>query len=183
MQHSYNCQLCSRISRRKFLRFLLPGTISLAILTATPPAHAQRNAKALVLSCIDFEILEAEHYFLSLQNLSNHYDLVTLAGASLALSGLPHQADAEAFWDQLDYAYRLHHIQKVILLDHQNCFAYADKIDPNISQNLEQEVQIHTQYLSRAYWAIRDRYPDLNIELYFVMLNADVKSVTPQAKA
>lgn len=143
---------------------------------------AEKIAKALVLSCIDFEILEAERYFLSLQNLTNKYDLTALAGSSLALSGLPHQPDAQAFWDQLELSYRLQHIKKVIILDREDCSAYADKIDPNLSQDPEKERQVDAQYLSRAYWAIRDRYPDLNIELYFVSLNADVKPVTPLPK-
>ncbi|GET37263.1 carbonic anhydrase [Microseira wollei] len=177
-----HCPTCAGIHRRQFLR-LLPASLSLAILSAPKPARAEKIAKALVLSCIDFEILEAERYFLSLQNLTNKYDFTALAGASLALSGIPHQADAQAFWDQLDLSYRLHHIRKVIILDHEDCSAYADKIDPNLSQDPVKERQVHAEYLSRAYWAIREVYPDLNIELYFVYLNADVKPVTPLPKA
>lgn len=168
------------ITRRQFLNYLLP---TLTILWAAKPAAAAPTAKALVLSCIDFRILEAERYFLSLQNLSNRYDLVSLAGSSLALSGIPHQANTQAFWDQVDLAYRVHHIQKIIILDHQDCPEYADKIDPDLGKNPEQEQQVHAQYLSRAYWSIRDRYPDLNIELYFVTLNAEVKPITPLPKA
>ena len=152
------------------------------MLSAPKPAKAEKIAKALVLSCVDFEILEAERYFLSMQNLTNKYDLTALAGSSLALSGIPHQADAQAFWDQLDLSYRLHHITKVIILDHEDCSVYADKIDPNLSQDPQKERQVHAEYLSRAYWAIREVYPDLNIELYFVSLNADVKPVTPLPK-
>ena len=152
------------------------------MLSAPKPAKAEKIAKALVLSCVDFEILEAERYFLSMQNLTNKYDLTALAGSSLALSGIPHQADAQAFWDQLDLSYRLHHIRKVIILDHEDCSVYADKIDPNLSQDPVKERQVHAEYLSRAYWAIREVYPDLNIELYFVSLNADVKAVTPLPK-
>lgn len=180
MKHYSQNPTCD-ITRRLFLRYLLPS-LSLAILSPPKPALAETTAKALVLSCIDFEILEAQHYFLSLQNLTNKYDLTALAGSSLALSGIPHQAVAQAFWDQLDLSYRLHHITKVIILDHEDCSAYADKIDPNLSQDRAKERQVHAEYLSRAYWAIRDRYPDLNIELYFVFLNADVKPVTPLPK-
>ncbi len=180
MKHYSHCPACN-INRRQFLRYILTS-LSLAILSTPKPALAETPAKALVLSCIDFDILEAERYFLSMQNLTNKYDLTSLAGASLALSGIPHQADAQAFWDQLDLSYRLHHITKVIILDHEDCSAYADKIDPNLSQDSEKERQVHAEYLSRAYWAIRDRYPELNIELYFVSLNADVKAVTPLPK-
>ncbi len=193
MPDSCQCSQCDRIAptacawidRRQFLQHLI-GAGVLATALAIDPAIARaepKGPKALVLSCIDSRILEAERYFLSLQNLGGQYDLTALAGASLALSGLPHQYDAEAFWDQLDISYRLHHIQKVIILDHQDCAVYKYKVDPSLANNPELELNTHIEYLSRAHWAIRDRYPDLNIELYFVKLNTEVKQITPLAKA
>jgi carbonic anhydrase len=172
-------------NRRQFLRYLIgAGVMTTASLIDPAIARAEKKVpKALVLSCIDYRILEAERYFLSLQNLGGQYDFVSLAGASLALSGLPHQYDAEAFWDQLDISYRLHQIKKVMILDHEDCSVYEYKIDPNLAKSPELELSTHTEYLSRAYWAIRDRYPDLNIELYFVKLNTEVKQISPLAKA
>jgi carbonic anhydrase len=172
-------------NRRQFLRYLIgAGVMTTASLIDPAIARAEKKVpKALVLSCIDYRILEAERYFLSLQNLGGQYDFVALAGASLALSGLPHQYDAEAFWDQLDISYRLHQIKKVMILDHEDCSVYEYKIDPNLASSPELELSTHTEYLSRAYWAIRDRYPDLNIELYFVKLNTEVKQISPLAKA
>jgi hypothetical protein len=176
----------SAIDRRQFLRHLVGGVGVLTTASTIAPAAARAEKKvpkALVLSCIDYRILEAERYFLSLQNLSGQYDFTALAGASLALSGMPHQYDADAFWDQLDISYRLHQIKKVLILDHQDCAVYKYKIDPSLADNPTLELTTHTEYLSRAYWAIRDRYPDLNIELYFVNLNTDVKQISPLAKA
>ncbi|WP_310488943.1 carbonic anhydrase [Chamaesiphon sp. VAR_69_metabat_338] len=173
------------IDRRQFLRHLVGvGVLITASTIAPAAARAEKKVpKALVLSCIDYRILEAERYFLSLQNLGGQYDFTALAGASLALSGMPHQYDAEAFWDQLDISYRLHQIKKVLILDHQDCAVYKYKIDPSLTDNPTLELTTHTEYLSRAYWAIRDRYPDLNIELYFVNLNTEVKQISPLAKA
>lgn len=171
-------------NRRQFLRYIVgAGIMTTASLIDPAIARAEKKVpKALVLSCIDYRILEAERYFLSLQNLGGQYDFVALAGASLALSGLPHQYDAEAFWDQLDISYRLHQIKKVMILDHEDCSVYEYKIDPNLANSPQLELSTHTEYLSRAYWAIRDRYPDLNIELYFVKLNTEVKQISPLAK-
>lgn len=183
MKDSSHCPMCGGVSRRHFLLSLLPGALTCAVLSAAQPARAERSAKALVLSCIDFRPLEAERYFLSLQNLGNQYDWTALGGASLALTGFPHKADTEAFWDQLDLSYRLHHIQKVMIFDHQECTAYASKLDPELSKDPEREQQVHADYLNQAYWAIRQRYPDLNIELYFVTLNAEVKSISPVAQS
>ncbi|CBN58831.1 MULTISPECIES: carbonic anhydrase [Kamptonema] len=171
------CQCCDR---RYFLKSLLSGAIAFTVLQPTQPARAEeREAKALVLSCIDFRFLGSERYFLSLQNLGNQYDWTALAGASLALAGFPSGADTQAFWDQLELSYKLHHIKKVIILDHQDCGAYAIKFDPELNQDAERELQVHTDYLNQAFWAIRKRYPDLNIELYFVNSNAEVKPILP----
>lgn len=181
---SCHCAQIHRGDRRWFLRSLLPRfAIALPLLLVAQPAKAtEHQAKALVLSCIDFRFLESERYFLALQHLGNQYDWTALAGASLALAGFPHTAEAEAFWDQLALSRQLHQIEKVIILDHQDCGAYASKIDPNLSQDLEREQQVHAEYLNRAYWEIQKRYPDLTVELYFVTLNAEVRPVLPVSK-
>jgi carbonic anhydrase len=177
-----SCSACPGVDRRSFLKYLVgAASFIIAATLQTPEARAEKKVfkspKALVLSCIDYRILEAERYFLSLQNLGNLYDMTALAGSSLALSGVPHQCDAMAFWDQLDISYRLHHIKKVIILDHQDCAAFAYKIDPQLSADPALELKTHQESLSRAHWAIRDKYPDLNIELYFVNLNAEVQPI------
>jgi carbonic anhydrase len=177
------CLCChSSASRRHFIKSLLPGAVAFTILQSAAPAQAEvHRAKVLVLSCIDFRFLTAERYFLSRRNLWGEYDWTALAGASLAVTGFPHPSDAEAFWDQLDISYRLHHINKVIVIDHQDCGAYAAMIDPNLSKNPELELQVHTDYLNRAYWSIRNRYPDIDVELYFAALNkAEFKTILPK---
>jgi carbonic anhydrase len=169
------------VSRRHFIKSLLPGALAFTILQSAAPARAENHQpKALVLSCIDFRFMTAEGNFLKRKNLGDEYDWTALAGASLAVNGFPHLSDAEAFWDQLDLSYRLHHINKVIILDHQDCGAYAIKIDPNLSKYPERELEVHTDYLNRAYWSIRNRYPNLGVELYFAPLNkAEFQTVLP----
>jgi len=164
------CLCCS--SRRHFLKSFLPGVVVFTVLQSTKPSQAEvHQTKALVLSCIDFRFLTAERSFLKSKNLTNEYDLTALAGASLALTGFPHKSDAEAFWDQLDISYQLHHINQVIIIDHQDCGAYAMMIDANLSKDPERELQVHTDYLNQAYSSIHSRYPELKIELYFATLN------------
>lgn len=172
------------IHRRDFLLSLLLGPSSFPLLLTTQPARAeQHKAKALVLSCIDFRFLEFERYFLSLQHLGNQYDWTALAGASLALTGFPHKAEAEAFWDQLALSRQFHQIEKVIILDHQDCGAYASKIDSELSLDREREQQVHADYLTRAYWEIQKRYAELTVELYFVTLDSEVRPVLPNSKS
>jgi carbonic anhydrase len=174
------CLCCS--SRRHFLKSFLPGVVALTVLQSAKPAQAEvHQTKALVLSCIDFRFLTAERYFLKNKNLTDEYDWTALAGASLSITGFPHKADAEAFWDQLDISHKLHHINKVIIIDHQDCGAYAMMIDANLSKDPERELQVHTDYLSRAYSSIHSRYPELKIELYFATLNpGEFQQVLPK---
>jgi hypothetical protein len=169
MENTDQC-LCGGLHRRHFLKLLLPGVVGLSILQLAEPARANQ-ARALVLSCIDFRFVKTESDFLEMKNLAGEYDWTALAGASLALTGFPHPADAETFWDQLNISDQLHHIQKVIILDHQDCGAYAMMVDSNLSQDPERELQVHTDYLNQAYWSIHHRYPHLQIELYFATLN------------
>ncbi len=178
-----NCPKCSGVTRRHFLRSLLPGALAASALQFSSPARAETLPKALVLTCIDFRFVEKERSFLSQQYPGDRYDLIALAGASLALVGFPHPAAAETFWDELELSYNLHHIQKVIILDHQDCGAYASQIDPDLSQDAQREYQVHKDYLNQAYWAIRDRYPELSVELYFITLNAEVQQILPEARA
>jgi hypothetical protein len=124
-------------------------------------------------------MVEAEQQFLAQKQLSHRYDWVALAGASLALAGFPHAAEAETFWDQLKISQQLHHINRVILLDHQDCGAYARKVAPTLSQNPQREQQVHATYLNQAYRAITAKYPDLSVELYFLGLDGTAYSVLP----
>jgi carbonic anhydrase len=140
-------------------------------------SQASGIAKALVLTCIDFRFVDLENIFLKSINLDHQYDLLTLAGASLALTNFPSEADTKTFWEQLDLSVKLHTIQKVIILDHQDCGAYAIKIDAHLSDNLTQEVATHKLYLNQASRQIKERYPHLEVELYFVKLDGTVETI------
>ncbi len=174
------CRQSGPVSRRFFLQRILPaGLIYGATLIRPQSALAdEHRATALVLSCIDFRFVGWEHSFLSNQHLDQAYDWVALAGASLALTGFPHPAEAEAFWDQLGLSKQLHDISKVIILDHQDCGAYASVYQQPFS-DLTSEQNLHAKYLNRAYEQIRQRYPDLDVELYFVRLTGEVSRVSP----
>jgi carbonic anhydrase len=159
---------------------MLPAGLIYGVNLVRPqPALAdEHRAKALVLSCIDFRFVGLEQSFLSSQHLEQAYDWVALAGASLALTGFPHPAEAEAFWDQLGLSKQLHDIRKVIILDHQDCGAYASVYQRPFS-DLTSEQNLHAKYLSQAYEQIRQRYPDLDVELYFVKLTGEVSLISP----
>jgi hypothetical protein len=174
------CGGSDRLSRRQLLGRLTAAALSGGAGLLLPrPAAAQdpgpsvEQARALVLSCIDFRFVEQEHAFLARQQLRGAADWVALAGASLALTGFPHRADARAFWDQLQLSRSLHHIPQVILLDHQDCGAYAS-IHPEPFADLQAEQAFHARTLRRAREQILAREPQLSVQLYFARLDGEV---------
>lgn len=172
-------QLKTTVSRRHFLGgFLGTGLVFGINLAGAQSAQAQSNrAQALVLTCIDFRFVGLAQSFLSRQHLDRAYDWVALAGASLALTGFPHPAEAESFWDQLTLSRQLHNIKKVIILDHQDCGAYGS-IHGQPFSDLEDEQKFHAQYLAQAQADIQRRHPDLAVELYFIQLTGEVNAIT-----
>lgn len=171
----------SQLNRRSFLQTALWGgaIASLSLPISSPAMAAEHQAKALVLSCIDFRFIASEQAFLSLHHLQQAYDWVALAGASLAIDGFPHAAEAEAFWDQLNLSKEIHQIKTIMIFDHQDCGAYASKFSPAINRDSDSEKKIHVKYLNQAYQQIKNRHPDLNVELYFILANGDFDQVIP----
>ncbi|MFN3926015.1 MAG: carbonic anhydrase [Pseudanabaenaceae cyanobacterium] len=176
-----NSCVCCLPTRRHFLEGILAtGLVSSVGLMFSPTAQAnEHQAQALVLTCIDFRFVGLEQSFLSRQHLEQSYDWVALAGASLALAGFPHPAEAETFWDQLALSKRLHNIRKVVIIDHQDCGAYAS-ISKEKFVDLPSEQNFHAQYPTQAYEQIRQRYPDLEVELYFAKLTGEFTLISPQ---
>lgn len=164
--------------RRNFVKLLLTGGFGLSYwLSSTSSARANQKAKALVLSCIDFRFVNFEQNFLKKNNLECQFDWLSLAGASLALADFPSHADTQVFWEQLDLSYKLHNIEKVIILDHQDCGAYGSKFKINFGNNYDEEINLHRKYLNKAYHAIKQRYSDLELELYFITINGEIISI------
>lgn len=175
--HSNKSNIC-HCQRRNFIKLLLIGSFSLSFwLSSSLSAKAGQKTKALVLSCIDFRFINFEQNFLKSNNLDHQYDWLSLAGASLALADFPSHADTEVFWEQLALSYQLHNIEKIIILDHQDCGAYASKFDVKLSQNSELELTTHRQYLGKANLVIKEKYPHLDVELYFVYLDGNVEKI------
>lgn len=161
--------------RRNFFKLLLTSGFSLSYwLSTTLKAEANHQAKALVLTCIDFRFVDFEQKFLVKNNLDHQFDWLSLAGASLALADFPSHADTETFWEQLDLSYKLHNIKKVLILDHQDCGAYANKFNVNFADNYEEEIEIHREYLNKAYQGIKQRYSNLDVDLYFVKIDGNI---------
>lgn len=120
--------------------------------------HPKKNV--LVISCMDLRLTDNLLEFLHFDNLHNRYDHFILAGTSLLctheLKDLFLAGKYEAFaghWQQtmknhLELAVALHQIKDVYIIEHQDCGAYSNLLDPakvDLS-TLQYERKFHTQF-------------------------------------
>ncbi len=110
------------------------------------------KTEALIVTCIDFRLQEAINNWIS-QNFSpKTFDRVALAGGVKNL---------EVILTQIEIAKRLHHINKVVLINHEDCGAYGE----------EGTEEKHSEDLKTAKEKIQSQFPDLTVETYYLKLN------------
>lgn len=110
------------------------------------------QAQALVVTCIDFRLQEAINNWIAQNFAPKTFDRVALAGGVKNL---------DTIMDQIAIAHRLHHIKKVVLINHEDCGAYGETGTP----------QKHAADLREAKAKIKEKYPDLEVETYYLHLD------------
>lgn len=193
-----------RHSRRNFLRTLgLGGAVSLAGVVAQPVRAASRAAPAghgapapataapvviapapahgtdvLLLTCMDFRLQNETVTYMDRRGLRDKYDHIVLAGASLGVQIDQRPDWGRVFWDHLETALALHHITKVMVLDHLDCGAYKVFLGEAAVKTPEQEFLAHAQRLRLLRSAINQQNPMLEVELGLMGLDGNVRVVT-----
>ena len=155
------------ISRRR-LGTMLAGATGLALL---PMAARAANVDTLCVTCIDYRFVSKDVTWLNteLKLAFNNLDLVALAGASLAgiITRIPQ--NPSALWDQISLAMSLHHINKVVLLDHMDCGAYKAAFG-NPDQPPYNELAEHKRVMPIVAKAIRNSPYRLQAACYLMLL-------------
>jgi hypothetical protein len=171
--------------RRRFLE--LAGTAGAAAAIATgldfgltrAPAlfAAGDDVEALVLSCMDFRLVNEVGFFLIEQGLVNKYDQVVLAGATLGVATDMYPAWAETYWNHLDLAIELHGIKRVIAVDHRDCGAFKLAFGKDFGALLDEETEIHTKVMTDFRDQMTTRQPSIEVELLLMWLDGHVQPI------
>lgn len=168
--HSHNC-----MHRRHFGAMLAAGA-GLSLLPGK--AFAAGQAEALALTCIDYRLVDDATRFFDGLHLTNEYDQVSLAGASLGVVSPKFRPADVAFWGQVDLAKNLHHIKKVIVVDHRDCGAYKAVFGSKFASEWTAETGQHKQVMSHFKAMINKKYPDLGLEFYLMALDGKAEKIT-----
>jgi len=84
----------------------------------------------------------------------------------------------KTFWEHLKIASDLHHIKKVILMDHRDCGAYKVILKADFSKDQQMETRIHGKFLRDLMVAIHKRYPELEVERLLMNLDGTVQKIS-----
>lgn len=134
------------------------------------------RAKALVLTCMDFRLIDDAVAYLNSQGYNNNYDQFILAGASLGYNQTTYDTWTEAFENHIDLAEQLHDIEEIIVIDHMKCGAYKLLYNNNNFSD-DEERQLHYTNLHTFKETINLKYPHLKVTTLFMYLNGSVEVV------
>lgn len=169
------CEAFESPSRRAFLQKISLGGGAMLLSTLAPGlARADGEVDALLLTCMDYRLLDAIGVYMNGRGLEKRYDHVILAGASLGV--LTDKRNwSQAFWEHVDIAKALHKIHKVIVIDHWNCGAYKAFLGEEAVKDPPTELTTHTRYLRALKAQLYARYPDLESEIGIMALDGKVQ--------
>lgn len=142
--------------------------------TGAAPTH---TTEALLLSCMDYRLIDDTVRYMDGRGLTNQYDHVILAGASLGVLNNQFKNWGKTFWDHLKVSIDLHHIKKVILMDHRDCGAYKVILQADFSKDLQMETRIHGKFLRELMVSIHKTYPELEVERLLMNLDGTVQKI------
>ena len=128
------------------------------------------NYKAVVLSCIDPRFQPKVFNYLKKKNLTGKYSSFTIAGGSIGVTAKKFKKWHSTFFDNLSTSIKLHKINKLIVINHQDCGA-AKIINGNKKFNLLIEKKIHKDSFRKIKKIINKKFPNLKISFKVLKLN------------
>ena len=186
-QHLHD-ETTTGLSRRRFIQLATLGSGVLLYKlaraesghSATPAgaAPAAHNTEALLLSCMDFRLIDDIVKYMDGRGLNNQYDHVILAGASLGAVTKNFRDWNQTFWEHLKISIDLHHINSVILMDHRDCGAYKVILKADFAKDPVLEEGVHRKYMRELAQEINKRYPKLEVETLLMNLDGTVQTIS-----
>src|SRR5437763_15984061 len=122
-------------------------------------------ADAVVLTCFDQRIRTAVNKFLQKRGILRP-DMVIIAGGAKTLATPRNDFERDFILEQVRMSILLHKTERVYLMSHSDCATYGGLAafggDP------QKEALHHKQELHRAAQLIKDNFPQIRAECFFV---------------
>lgn len=138
-----------------------------------PNQLTAHKAKALVITCMDFRLIDDAVIYLNKIGYTNNYDEFILAGASLGYNQKIYSEWSKTLDMHIELAKKLHDIKEIIVIDHMSCGAYKIFYKrENISE--ADEIELHKQNFAIFKETINNKYPELKVTSLLMKLDGSV---------
>jgi carbonic anhydrase len=136
---------------------------------------AEGNYDAMLLTCIDLRVPEPTIKYMESRNMVGKYSQFTFAGTSIGVVAPLFKTWAPAFWDNLATSIQIHHIPKVIAMNHRDCGAAKLAYGEEKVANPQIETETHKAALMEFCKQVAERQPKLAVELGLIALDGKVE--------
>ena len=82
-----------------------------------------KKYEAMVLSCMDPRFQKPVHKYLKQKKLTGKFSAFTIAGGSIGVTNEKFKKWHSTFWENLETSIKLHKINKLIVINHNDCGA------------------------------------------------------------
>lgn len=166
------------ISRRAALRTAALGGGASLIWALGPGVAAAGQADVLLLTCMDYRLMDEIVAYMDGRDLRDKYDHVILAGASLGALTKQRPSWSRTFFEHVDVALKLHHIKKVMIIDHRDCGAYKVFLGEAAVKDRDAETAVHTKMLKALKAKLLAKYDHIEVELGLMGLDGKVETIS-----
>ena len=178
--HPSSCACCGDLLRGAFSRrhFIVGAAAFGAAATLSPymAMAAEGNYEAMVLGCIDPRLQEPMHRYTARRRLTGKFSQFIIAGAAIGIVAEPFKDWRKAFWDNLATSIQLHHIKRVIAIDHRDCGAAKIAYGEAAVKDKATETATHKAALMEFKKQVAQRQPKLQVELGLMALDGSVET-------
>ncbi len=130
----------------------------------------------MLLTCIDPRFPGSTFKYMQGRKLVGKYSQFSFAGASIGAVAPAFKAWEPAFWDNLATSVQLHHIKKVIVLNHRDCGAAKIAYGPEKVANKTIETETHKSALMEFKKQVGEKQSNLKVELGLMALDGKVQT-------
>lgn len=170
------CQLSTCPHKGPDRRGVLAGLAAMGA-TLALPAQAKGHADAILLSCMDYRLIEDLAIMLHQMQYGNSYDHVILAGAALGAVHPQFEAWHQVFWDHVGLAVKLHSVHEILVIDHRDCGAAKLALGEEAIATPEKEMEAHAAVLSQFTVAAHGRFPELRVRGFLMNLDGSMERI------
>jgi len=133
---------------------------------------------AMVLSCIDPRFIEPVHAYTTKLGLTGKYSQFVIAGAAIGVVAPAFKSWSKAFWDNLAASMQLHHIKRVIVLDHRDCGAARIAYGAAKIANPDIETRTHRAVFAEFRKQLNQRHRGFGVETGLMALDGSVEMLS-----